>query len=284
MTIGEVYRQGKSALVAVGNEAAAFDADCLFQKAFGLSRQERILRAPEPAEVERAARYRAFAAERAGGRPLQYILGTWPFLGLELRVGEGVLIPREETELLVRTAAERTGGLPGPRAVDLCAGTGAVALGYALLRPDARVTAVEWYGEAFSYLLENIRESGRNPVEAQRLDVLDPASAERFSGLDAVLSNPPYVRAGEIPALQPEVRREPHTALDGGADGLVFYRAIARHWIPRLRPGGVAAVEIGEEQARAVSALFASAGLVRLRVDRDFNGLERVVSGIRGEL
>lgn len=281
MNLGEAYRAGKRLLSAAGCDSPAFDAGCLFEKAFGLGRQERILRSAEAADPEETAAYLALARERAEGRPLQYILGEWPFLGLTLAVGEGVLIPREETELLVRTAAELLRGAGNPSAVDLCSGSGAAALGLASLLPGARVTAVEKYPAAFSFLRRNIERTGlSNAVSAVSLDVFDPAAARGFSGLDAVLCNPPYVRSGEIPALQREVRREPREALDGGEDGLRFYRALSRLWIPRLKPGGVVAVEIGEDEAEDVCGLF-SPLLEGVRVLRDFSGLERVVAGRR---
>lgn len=278
MTLGEVYRRGKRILEDAGCDSPGFDAGCLFQKAFGLDRQQRIMRSEEEAEPEQMERYLSLARGRADGRPLQYLLGEWPFLGLTLAVGEGVLIPREETELLVRTAAEQLKGRETPEIVDLCAGTGAVALGLASLVPGARISAVEKYEDALAYLRRNIERAGFPGVKAARLDVLDPAPAECFSALDAVVSNPPYVCAGEIASLQREVRREPREALDGGEDGLVFYRAIAEIWLPKLKPGGVAAVEIGEEQAHDVETLF-SAELADLRTYRDFNGTERVVAG-----
>lgn len=282
MTLEEAYRAGRRLLEEAGNESPAFDASALFEKAFGLSRQQRILHSPEPADDETLREYLSLARERAAGRPLQYILGTWPFLGLELEVGEGVLVPREETELLVRTAARMLAGTPEPRILDLCSGSGAVALGAATLLPGARVAAAEKFKTAFSYLERNIRRTGLS-VHPLQLDVLDPASAGKFHGLDGIVSNPPYVESGELPRLQPEVRREPSEALDGGADGLRFYRAIARDWIPALKPGGVLAVEVGEGQARAVAGLLAAAGLGNPETQEDFNGIPRVVAGRRTE-
>jgi release factor glutamine methyltransferase len=180
MTLGEAYRAGKKLLEAAGNAGPAFDASCLFQKAFGLDRQQRTVRSSEPAAAEKTEAYFRMARERAGGRPLQYILGEWPFLGLSLEVGEGVLIPREETELLVRAAAKLLEGVPEPKILDLCAGSGAVALGLASLLPGARVFAAEKYEGALSYLRRNIRKTGLAGVAAAALDVLDPASAEDF--------------------------------------------------------------------------------------------------------
>lgn len=280
MTLAEAYRAGLEILEEAGNESPAFDASALFRKIFGLGRQQRILRSAQPADAFLAGDYLSLARERAGGRPLQYILGTWPFLGLELEVGEGVLIPREETELLVRTAARLLAGTPEPRVLDLCSGSGAVALGVASLLPEARVAAAEKYEEAYRYLVKNIRRTNLR-VEPVPLDVLDPAAAKSFSGLDCVVSNPPYVESGELPLLQREVRREPTEALDGGEDGLSFYRAIARSWVPALRPGGILAVEVGDGQADAVVSLFGGAGMESLKADADFGGVLRVVSGRR---
>jgi release factor glutamine methyltransferase len=281
MTIGEIYHLGKSRLAQARNESPAFDAACLIKMIFGLDRQQLILRSGEPADDGKKEEYFQKIEERASGRPLQYILGRWPFLDLELAVGEGVLIPREETELLVRTAAELLKKHASPRVIDLCSGTGAVALGLASLLPQAEVTAAELYGEAYAYLTRNCKELGYKNVTSVRLDILDSGSAKRFTALDGIVSNPPYVKEGELVGLQTEVKREPQTALSGGADGLDFYRAIALLWIPGLKPGGIAAVEIGEGQAEDVRALFEQADLSEIKIYRDFNGIERVVTGIR---
>lgn len=280
MTLGEIYRQGKSALSGAGNEAPAFDADCLFQKAFGLNRQGRVVNSNAPADDTAASDFMGYIAERVSGRPLQYILGKWPFMELELNVGEGVLIPREETELLVHTAAQLLRNVDCPGILDLCAGTGAVALGLASLLPHAVIVAAELYDEAFSYLNRNIKETGYRNVAPLQLDMLNPQSAQLVSELDCIVSNPPYVEKEMISTLQTEVRQEPRTALDGGTDGLDFYRAIARIWLPKLKPGGVAAVEVGEGQAVAVSELLGKAGLAQIQIHRDFNEIERVVAGI----
>lgn len=280
MTLGEAYRMGKNLLSGAGNESPAFDAACLFQKVFGLDRQARVIHSGETAGEEQAEEYLRLARERAGGRPLQYILGSWPFMGLTLKVGEGVLIPREETELLVNAAARLMSGAESPEIIDLCSGSGAVALGLASLLPRASVYAAELYDEAFSYLCTNIQNTGFRNVKPIQTDILKPESAEKFPLPGCIVSNPPYVAAGELEALQTEVRREPRTALFGGEDGLLFYRAIASFWLPKLKRGGAAVVEVGEGQAVRVAALFRFAGLTEIRILKDFNGIERVVTGI----
>ncbi len=278
MTLGEAYRRGRKILKEAGTENAAFDAGCLFRRAFGLDLEQRILRSGEPADSEKTRQYCAMARERAQGRPLQYILGEWPFLGMTLEVGEGVLIPREETELLVRTAAGMLADVPSPRGADLCAGSGAVGLGLLSLMPGARVWSVEKYPAALRYLKRNALRSGLPGLKIVRADVLEPDSAALLPELDCLISNPPYVRDGEIAGLQPEVRREPREALSGGPDGLRFYRAFREIWLKKLKPGGMAAFEVGEGEAGEVLRIFAGA-LEDLRVRKDLNGIARVVSG-----
>ena len=168
MTLEETYRAGRRELMEAGIESPAFDAVCIFEKYFGLDRQGLILRGREEAGEEASRAFFGSIRERAAGRPLQYILGVWPFLDMELAVGEGVLAPREETELLVREGAARlrrelpgAGDGEGLLIADLCSGSGAVALGLAGEFPAASVRAVERFPAAYSYLTENIRRTGR---------------------------------------------------------------------------------------------------------------------------
>ena len=139
---------------------------------------------------------------------------------------------------------------------------------------------MEWYGQAFSYLQKNLDRYGDGRVLAVQADITREDAAPELWNLNAVISNPPYIEASELPLLQKEVQAEPATALDGGSDGLDFYRAIAQIWLPRLKSGGIVAVEIGETQAEKVSALFRGAGLSRIQIRPDFNGFDRVVSGV----
>lgn len=281
MTLHEVYLEGKNRLQKAGIDSPAFDAVCLFEHVFGLGRQELLIHGQEPADSAKIQQYDQEIAQRGEKRPLQYILGQWEFLSMKLKVGEGVLIPREETELLVHTAVELLTGKENPLVYDLCAGTGAVGLGVASLVPSARVICVELFDSAFQYLSENITQFGDGRVKSIHADVLDessPALLLPFGRPDLILSNPPYVESDMLLSLQDEVRREPQTALDGGGDGLLFYRKLAELWLPLLE-NGAAAVEIGENQAEAVAGLFESAGLSPVKLLRDFNGLPRVICG-----
>lgn len=282
MTLSELYRSGKETLRKAGCDSPEFDAACLAEKAWGLDRQGLFIRGNREANPEEEASFLQMIRERAAHRPLQYILGSWPFMDMQLLVGEGVLAPREDTEVVVRAAASLLQNTGSPLyGIDLCGGTGAVALGLCSLVPGLRMDCVEWMPEAFAFLEQNTRRFGEERVRPVRGDVLDARTAEALfpHPVDVLISNPPYVRAEEIPGLQQEVQQEPHSALDGGQDGLVFYRAIADFWIPKVKPGGVVAVEIGEEQAEAVCQLFQKAGVTELCVHQDLAGLDRAVTG-----
>lgn len=277
MTKQQIYLEVKKILQHSGNESPAFDAVCLCRKVLGLDRAGLAVHGHEAADPQAESALRALAQRRAVGEPLQYLLGHWPFLDLELAVGEGVLCPREETELLARTAARLLP--PNARVLDLCAGSGAVGLGVKSLRPDVSVTCGEKFDAAFAYLKQNCAAYPALEVTPRHLDAFSPEDATACGKLDGFLCNPPYVEAGDIPGLQAELHYEPETALDGGTDGLLFYRAIVQLWVPQVVPGGLCAVEIGESQGAAVAALFSAAGLQNVQVYRDFNSFDRVVSG-----
>lgn len=265
-------------LTAAGCEDAPFDARCLLEDLGGLPRGY----APDdtPLTSEQEAVLTDGLTRRAAGYPLQYILGNWDFLSLTLRVGEGVLIPRPDTECLCEETARRLGGVSAPRVLDLCAGSGCVGLGVASLIPGAIVTAVELSAAALPYLRENIRRYPALAVSVIQADVL--ADAHRFEdGWDAIVSNPPYIPTARLSGLMREVQYEPAMALDGDEDGLKFYWVIAHEWSKKLRPGGLCAVEVGFDQAITVAALFRSAGLKEVTTVTDYGGVQRVVLGTR---
>ena len=282
MTYRALYLHAKRTLQGAGVDSPGFDAAALADFFFGLDRPGLSLRGEERPEPCQEQAFLQGLAQRANRRPLQYILGNWPFMGLELAVGEGVLIPREDTAVLVEAVAERLGPAP-PQGLDLCAGTGAVGLGLCSLRPDSQVVCVELSEKALAYLKVNLERYPQFQVTGQRENVLFPQALGRFPReLDFIASNPPYIATEELAGLQPEVRLEPMAALDGGKDGLIFYRKIAALWLPLLKSGGVLGVEIGEEQGLAVKALFLEAGLTKVEIRQDLAGLNRVVIGTKG--
>ena len=261
-------------LIEAGCEDAAFDARCLLEDFGGLPRGHAA--DETPLTEAQATLLDNALAQREAGRPLQYILGEWEFLALTLKVGEGVLIPRPDTELLCEVAAAHLRGIPAPRVLDLCAGSGCVGLGLASLCPAAQVTAVELSEDALPYLRDNASRYTDYAVTVRQADVLTDYAA--FDGpYDAILSNPPYIPTNHLLSLQREVQREPKMALDGDADGLAFYRTIAEHWCEKLAPDGFCAVEVGIGQAEDVAALFAAQGLETTAIYPDLAGIPRVV-------
>ena len=282
MTYAELYRRVCDKLTAAGCDSPNFDAACLLTDIGGMPRGVPGVDFGK-INTEAEAAVWAAAEERAAGRPLQYILGQWDFLSLTLSVGEGVLVPRPDTECLCEAAAEwlNKAAAPGARVLDLCAGSGCVGLGVAsLCRVPLQVTAVELSDAAWGYLEQNIARYPMYDVTAVKADVL--ADGTQFDGpYTAILSNPPYIPTGDLPSLQREVQREPQMALDGDADGLRFYRAIAAEWVEKLAPGGLCAVEVGIGQAEDVAALFREAGLRDIQIKNDLGGIPRVVMGIK---
>lgn len=261
-------------LTEAGCEDAAFDARCLLEDFGGLPRGHAA--DDTPLTEAQTAALDAALSQRAEGRPLQYILGEWEFLALTLKVGEGVLIPRPDTELLCEVAAEQLRGVSAPRVLDLCAGSGCVGLGVASLCPGAQVTEVELSDAALPYLRQNLLRYPDYAVTLRQADVLADYAA--FVGpYDAILSNPPYIPTADLATLQIEVQQEPKMALDGAEDGLLFYRTIAEHWCEKLSPNGFVAVEVGIGQAEDVAALFAAQGLENTAIYPDLAGIPRVV-------
>lgn len=279
MTYRALYLDCRKRLEAAGIEAPGTEAALLCRHFLGLNRPGLAVHGDEECPAPQCGAFLRAAEERAGRRPLQYILGEWEFMGLTLRVGEGVLVPREDTAALVEAVARRIQGRQGLGGVDLCAGSGAVALGLCSLCPGLAMECIELSSEAMVFLRENIAAYPCYRVGARQGDVLLPQTAEGVGKADVITANPPYIASSVLPTLQPEVRREPAMALDGGEDGLDFYRAIGAVWAPVLAPGGVLGVEIGEEQGQAVAGLFEEAGLINIAIQQDFAGLDRAVVG-----
>lgn len=279
MTARELFQLCRQRLGAAGIDSPEFDSLQLLLHFLGLDRAALALRGGETVSPEREAAVLTALKEREARRPLQYILGEWEFMGLSLKVGEGVLIPREDTAVVVEATVSRLKGQEAPRGIDLCAGTGAVGLGLCRAVPRAQVTCVEISEKAFSFLEENTRRYPEYQVDCRRGNVLESPQGFRKKSLDFLVSNPPYIAGAELSGLQEEVKKEPALALDGGEDGLLFYRAIARLWLPLLKPGGCFALETGETQAQAVTAIFAAQGGSELLVHKDLGGLDRAVSG-----
>lgn len=213
------------------------------------------------------------------GEPLQYILGKWEFFGREYKVGEGVLIPREDTGAVIELAAEQLGETKNKVFADLGSGSGCIAVtlacnygmqGYAIERSD----------KAYSYLSENIKMAdGR--VEALLGDMFSKEILEKLSPLDLVISNPPYITDEEMKELDKRVLNEPTEALFGGKDGLDYYRSIAKTYKDKLKDGGLICFEVGFKQADAVLEILAREGYKNPQEKKDFSGIRRAVCAFK---
>lgn len=277
-TYQSLYQAAVQTLRRAGNSDAAFDARCLMEHIFGLDRTALSLHGDcVPAQADER-RFAELLLQRAAGEPLQYLLGTWEFLGASFQVGPGVLIPRPETELLAQAVLAHLKKLENPVVLDLCAGSGCMGLSIAKRRPDAQVYLLEKSPEAFLYLQNNADQIAKSNALPVMGDLMDGFQGFDLPAPHVIVSNPPYIKSDEIAGLQREVWREPHMALDGGADGLVFYRALAALWASSLRDGGLLAVECGEGQAQSIQALFQKEGL-QTRTLLDYSGIPRIVEG-----
>ena len=256
-------------LTAAGVPDARFDAAELYR--FATGRDPRLDDDPSAAE---AARLSALAERRAAREPLQYILGEWDFMDFTLKVGPGVLCPRADSEIVCESALALLQGRERPVVYDLCAGTGCLGLGIARHSPGALVTCVEKSPEAWHYLTANTAQTGVRTVQADVFTYYKTLPAE---GADLIISNPPYLTGAEMRALMPETAQEPAMALDGGADGLDFYRLLTEKYRDAVRPGGWLVLEIGYAQGPAVLALGAACGWVNTSCRKDYGGNDRAV-------
>lgn len=264
-------------------------ARCLRQSGIPEAEKESELMLTEGAGVDRVSLYRDNPAlseaqreklgqmlmRRTGREPLQYIIGHVDFYGIRISVGPGVLIPRPESELVVEEALKALAGKPAARVLDLCTGSGCLALAIARNIPGATVCGTDLSREALRYAEGNAR---LNRIENARFlqgHLFEPVRDMRF---DAVVSNPPYVRSSDIEGLEPEIRHwEPRAALDGGEDGLDLFKKILPASPRHLEPGGSLILEMGEGQARAIAAIAGRSGLEPVSVIKDLAGIERVM-------
>lgn len=254
MTIAQALAGAREQLAVAGVEDAAFEARELVASLCSISRSRLNLVLSDP--FNRVEELERLVGRRLSGEPLQYIIGEWEFMSLPFHVGPGVLIPRPETELLAEFAIRQCGDQPFQIA-DLCSGSGCIGISVAKSCPNAHVWLVEKSEQAFAYLLENIQLNSVQNVTPLLGDIFDLEILPANVRFDLILSNPPYVSSGELPGLQREVHWEPSMALDGGADGLDFYRRIASVYPERTVPGGWIGLEFGDGQEQAVQALFA---------------------------
>mgnify|MGYP001660391557 FL=1 len=228
---------------------------------------------------EQEKRISDIVTRRCEGYPLQYLLGQWEFYGLPFKVGEGVLIPRQDTETIVDTALKMFAGKKDITVIDLCSGSGCIGITLERKLDCGRAVCVEKSEKAAEYLRENISLNGSG-AEIVMGDVTDEKLVEDMPEADLIVCNPPYLTTEDMDALQREVTFEPAEALFGGEDGLDFYREIVRKWKKKLKSGGIMLFEIGIGQEDEVMRLMIQHGFKNVRCRKDLCGVYRCVSGI----
>lgn len=249
------------------------------EETLGLNRQQMLLHPQREISEEKAELLEKRLLELKEGRPLQYILGYWEFEGRRFEVGEGVLIPREDTSALVALAKEALRGKNNAVFADLGSGSGIIA---ATISLDLNIKgyAAEKSEKAFKYLLKNIKNLGAQ-VTAICGDMFSEDVLSKLPPLDLVASNPPYITAEEMRELDSNVLREPHEALFGGRDGLDFYREICKVYYGKLKEGGALAFEVGYRQADAVSEIMKATGFKNVKEQKDINAIRRAVCAFK---
>lgn len=278
-SIFEAYNGTKKALQEAGIEDYGFEARQMIRRVTGYTSNQILEHWQQPLSAFQENNLTAMIHQRAIRYPLQYMFGEWSFYGRDFSVGTGVLIPRQDTEVLVETALKELTDIPEPTVLDLCAGTGCIGITVGLERQDAAVTLVEKYPQPMAYIEKNIKRHGAENVRALNGDVL--AGCGNDGMYDLIVSNPPYIPDDEMATVSPEVHFEPEEALRGGADGLTFYRAIAKQYADAVKSGGKMMFEVGIHEAQAVSEILREAGFTDISVQKDYGGTDRVVYGTK---
>ncbi len=273
MTVLELFRYCKEKLTFT--DSPEFDTICIFEDLLGISKSKIYFNDISVTD-EQIKTVEDVIRRRENGEPLQYILGKWDFYDLTFNVGKGVLIPRPETETLVDFALEKIKDIKSPIVYDLCAGSGCIGLTVAYHRKDTKVYLLEKEEAALKYLKSNKEKYNFDNAYVIQGDLFN-VDFSNIPQADVILSNPPYIPASDIEGLQKEVQFEPVTALDGGEDGLDFYRCIAKKWISKVKKNGYVALECGEEQSADIISLF-KGKYSEKQVIYDFSNIDRIVT------
>lgn len=281
VTVRDIYANSKAILKAKGIENYRFEAACIIESLFK-TRINVLINSQIIVGESQVKRLQEMLNKRIEGYPLQYILGEWEFYGLPFKVGEGVLIPRPDTETLVDYVLEFARDMTDPKIVDLCSGSGCIAIAIDKNIPNAQIHAVEVSQGAADYLRQNI-ELNSSAVQLVVGDVLDTNVVDSFNELDIIVSNPPYLTDEDFKCLQKEVSFEPKMALYGGEEGMTFYREITEKWGRSLKTGGLLAFEIGIKQEDSVKEILEQNSFRDIDYRCDLNGIIRVVAGIKGD-
>lgn len=278
MTYRECYEQGCRTLQAAGIEEAALDARLLLEAVCGTDRNDLLVHGEKPVAPEAEEKYLNWIRQRAEHIPLQQLTGEQDFMGLTFAVNEHVLIPRQDTEILVEEVLKELHD--GMRVLDMCTGSGCILLSLLHYSNDCEGLGVDLSAEALEVAGRNVLKV-LTPEKAEHAHFLQSDLFEKVEGkFEIIVSNPPYIASAEVEKLMPEVRdHEPRMALDGTEDGLYFYRRIIEEAGKHLVSSGMLFFEIGYDQGQAVSELMRTEGYCEVQVVQDYAGLDRVVLG-----
>lgn len=278
MTYRECYEQGCRTLQAAGIEEAALDARLLLEAVCGTDRNDLLVHGEQPVAPEAEEKYLNWIRQRAEHIPLQQLTGEQDFMGLTFNVNEHVLIPRQDTEILVEEVLKELHD--GMRVLDMCTGSGCILLSLLHYSNDCEGLGVDLSAEALEVAGRNVLKV-LTPEKAEHAHFLQSDLFEKVEGkFEIIVSNPPYIASAEVEKLMPEVRdHEPRMALDGTEDGLYFYRRIIEEAGKYLVSSGMLFFEIGYDQGQAVSELMRTEGYCEVQVVQDYAGLDRVVFG-----
>ena len=273
MTLNQLYLWCSEELAFT--ECGEFESLCLINDIIGYTKEQIYFNTVNPSDSD-IQKIKQVVERRKAGEPLQYILGKWDFFDQTFYVGEGVLIPRPETEMLVDFALDKLKSIDNPVVFDLCVGSGCIGLTIAKHRKDAVVYLLEKEEKAFNYLKRNAEALNLQNVKLINGDLFF-IDLSVFPQADLILSNPPYIETDIIGDLQKEVLFEPRSALDGGFDGLDFYRCLSEKWSSKVKKDGFMAFECGEEQSQPIISIFSNK-CTENKVIFDFNNIDRVVT------
>ena len=278
MTYRECYEQGCRTLQAAGIEEAALDARLLLEAVCGTDRNDLLVHGEQPVAPEAEEKYLNWIRQRAEHIPLQQLTGEQGFMGLTFSVNEHVLIPRQDTEILVEEVLKELHDRM--RILDMCTGSGCILLSLLHYSNDCEGLGVDLSAEALEVAGRNVLKV-LTPEKAEHAHFLQSDLFEKVEGkFEIIVSNPPYIASAEVEKLMPEVRdHEPRMALDGTEDGLYFYRRIIEEAGKHLVSSGMLFFEIGYDQGQAVSELMRTEGYCEVQVVQDYAGLDRVVFG-----
>ena len=282
MTYRECYAQGLDTLNKAGVSDARIDARLLLEYVCHTTQHDLILNGNrQVSEIEQTA-YESFIKKRSERIPLQHITGQQAFMGFDFLVNEHVLIPRQDTEILVEKALEFL--KPGMQVLDMCTGSGCILLSLLALSEGCKGIGADISVEALKVAAENRARISNQCGKELSVEFVESDLFFVFEGtdqlFDVIVSNPPYIASAVIETLEPEVRlHEPMSALDGTADGLYFYKKIVTESRSFLKKGGALLFEIGHDQGTAVADLMEEAGFAGVTVKQDYAGLDRVVYG-----